>query len=84
MRAMLEAATRIRLKVTGTRGFEFAQSSVGGVPLTEIYPATMQSRIVPGLYLAGEVMEVACPCGGYHLQFMFSTGAIAGMGAGSG
>jgi len=79
MRSMLEAATRIRLKVTGTRGFEFAQSSVGGVPLTEIDPATMESRLVPGLYLAGEVMEVACPCGGYHLQFMFSTGAIAGM-----
>ena len=81
--AVLQAATDIRLKVTGTRGFEFAQSSFGGVPLTEIDPASMASRRVPGLYLAGEVLEVACPCGGYHLQFMFSTGAVAGMATGA-
>ena len=48
----------------------------------EVNPETMESLIVPGLFFAGEVLDVAGPCGGYNLQFAFSTGAIAGMGAG--
>ena len=48
----------------------------------EVNPETMESLIVPGLFFAGEVLDVIGPCGGYNLQFAFSTGAIAGMGAG--
>lgn len=73
----------LRVKVTGVRGFEYCQVSAGGVPLDEVDPQTMQSRIVPGLYLAGEILDVTGPCGGYNLQFAFSSGAAAGRGAAS-
>jgi predicted Rossmann fold flavoprotein len=66
-------------KVTGVRGFEFCQISAGGVPVSEVDPMTMQSRIIPNLALVGETLDVVGPCGGYNLQFAFSSGAIAGM-----
>lgn len=74
--------TGISVAVKGTRGFQFSQLSTGGVPVTEVEPDTMASRQVPGLYLAGEVLDVVGPCGGYNLQFAFSSGALAGMAAG--
>lgn len=73
--------TALPFKVTGVRGFEYCQVSAGGVPVSEVDPATMRSRVVPNLLLAGETLDVVGPCGGYNLQFAFSTGAIAGMGA---
>ena len=81
--AVMKLMTQFRLMVTGTRGFEHCQVSTGGVPLGEVNPQTMGSLIVPGLFFAGEVLDVTGPCGGYNLQFAFSTGAIAGMSAGS-
>ncbi len=69
--------------VTGTRGFAQAQVSSGGVPLGEVDPATMASLRVPGLHLAGEVLDAIGPCGGYNLQLAWATGAIAGEAAGS-
>jgi predicted Rossmann fold flavoprotein len=66
-------------KVTGVRGFEFCQISAGGVPVSEVDPMTMQSRIIPNLALVGETLDVVGPCGGYNLQFAFSSGAVAGM-----
>jgi predicted Rossmann fold flavoprotein len=71
--------TALPLQVTGVRGFEYCQISAGGVPITEVDPATMQSLKVPGLYLIGETLDVVGPCGGYNLQFAFSSGAVAGM-----
>ena len=65
--------------VTGVRGFEYCQVSAGGVPTAEVDPLTMRSLKVPGLSLAGETLDVIGPCGGYNLQFAFSSGAIAGM-----
>jgi len=64
--------------LTGVRGFKYCQVSAGGVPVTEVDPHTMQSRIVPGLFLAGEVLDVVGPCGGFNLQFAFSSGVLAG------
>jgi predicted Rossmann fold flavoprotein len=64
--------------ITGTRGFEFCQVSSGGVPTAEVHPRTMRSNVVAGLSLAGEAIDVIGPCGGYNLQFAFSSGAIAG------
>ncbi len=64
--------------ITGTRGFEYCQVSSGGVPTAEVDPRTMRSHAVPGLWLAGEAIDVIGPCGGYNLQFAFSSGAIAG------
>ena len=71
--------TALPITVTGVRGFEYCQVSAGGVPLSEVDPLTMRSRVVPGLQLAGEILDVTGPCGGYNLHFAFATGAIAGM-----
>lgn len=64
--------------VKGTRGFKDSQLSTGGIPLSEIDVQTMQSKIIPGLALAGEVLEVNGPCGGYNLHWAFISGIIAG------
>ena len=50
----------------------------GGVSLKEINPKTMQSKLVDGLYFCGEVMDLDGPCGGYNLQWSFSSGYLAG------
>jgi predicted flavoprotein YhiN len=73
--------TALPLQVLGVRDFEFCQVSAGGVPVSQVDPATMQSRLVPGLFLCGETLDVVGPCGGYNLQFAFSSGAVAGMAA---
>ena len=54
------------------------------MPVTEVDPETMASRRVPGLHLAGEVLDVIAPCGGYNLQFAWASGALAGAGAAQG
>lgn len=71
----------LALEVRGVRGFEYAQVSTGGIPLCEVAPHSMQSQLQPGLFLAGEVLDVIGPCGGYNLQFAFSSGALAGQAA---
>jgi predicted Rossmann fold flavoprotein len=67
-----------RLKIKGTAGFDKAMVTRGGVSLKEINPQTMESRIVKGLYFAGEVIDVDGPCGGFNLQWAFSSGHLAG------
>lgn len=78
---LLHVASHVVIGVSGTRGFRFCQLSTGGVPVTEVEPRTMASRLVPHLYLAGEVLDVVGPCGGYNLQFALTSGALAGIGA---
>lgn len=62
----------------GVKGWDFAQVTKGGVPENEVERATMQSVFVPGLYLAGEVLDYDGPCGGYNLQHAWETGIRAG------
>ena len=50
----------------------------GGVDLRDINPTTLESKIVGGLHFAGEVLDIDGPCGGYNLQWAFSSGALAG------
>ena len=71
--------TALPFKVTGVRGFEHCQVSAGGVPVSEVDPLNMRSRLTPNLALVGETLDVVGPCGGYNLQFAFSSGAVAGM-----
>lgn len=66
------------LTVTGHDGFKMAMITRGGINLKEINPKTMQSKIINGLYFCGEVMNLDGPCGGYNLQWSFSSGALAG------
>ncbi len=64
--------------ITATRGFKEAMVTAGGVKLSEVNPRTMESRIVPNLFLSGEVLNLTGPSGGYNLQLAFSTGHLAG------
>ncbi|MFA7500858.1 MAG: aminoacetone oxidase family FAD-binding enzyme, partial [Sulfurimonas sp.] len=66
------------LTITGHEGFKMAMITRGGVDLKEINPKTMQSKIINGLYFCGEVMNLDGPCGGYNLQWSFSSGNLAG------
>jgi len=68
----------IPLTVTGTAGFEQAMVTRGGLSLREVAPRTLESRKVPGLHFAGEVLDVDGPCGGYNLQWAFATGHRVG------
>ena len=70
--------------IRGTRGFEKAEVTAGGVQLKEVDPKTMQSKRHPGLYIAGEVLDVDGPIGGYNFQAAFSTGRAAGLHAAAG
>ena len=69
--------------VTATNSFDQAQVCCGGADTREVVPETLESRLVPGLYLAGELLDVDGCCGGYNLQWAWSTGYLAGMDAGS-
>ena len=71
-------AKRFALPITGTCGFDQAQVTAGGVPLTELDPHTMASKKAPGLYLAGEMLNIHGDCGGYNLQWAWSSGFVAG------
>ena len=76
-------AIRTRLKasvvnIAGVRGFQKAEVTAGGVALQEVDPQTMASRVVPHLYLAGEILDVDGPIGGYNFQAAFSTAWLAG------
>ncbi|MCK9174712.1 MAG: NAD(P)/FAD-dependent oxidoreductase [Desulforhopalus sp.] len=70
-----------RLPVVGYGGWAEAIVTSGGVSLKEIDPQTMQSRLVPGLYLVGELLDLAGDTGGFNLQLAFSTGWLAGESA---
>ena len=71
----------VKIPVTGVRGFAQAQVCRGGVSLSEIDPETFESKIAPGLFFAGEILDADGPCGGYNLQWAFSSGYVAGMSA---
>lgn len=75
---VLAAACRLTLTVTGTRDFDYAQVCAGGVDTAEIDARTLESKKVPGLYFAGELLDVDGACGGYNLQWAWSSGYAAG------
>jgi len=66
------------LTINGHDGFKMAMITRGGIPLKEIDPKTMQSKIIEGLHFCGEVMNLDGPCGGYNLQWSFASGYVAG------
>ncbi len=67
-----------RLTITGTRGIEFGEVTAGGVEWDELDAGTMESKLAPGLFFAGEILDLAGRCGGFNLQAAFSTGYLAG------
>jgi predicted Rossmann fold flavoprotein len=75
---LVAAIKRLSLPIHGTLGFEKAEVTSGGVALSEVDPRTLESRIVPGLHFAGEVLDLDGLIGGYNFQAAWSTGWLAG------
>lgn len=75
---IIQTARKYKINITGTRGLEYAQVSAGGACCEEFNPLTMESRIVPGIYATGEVLNIDGDCGGFNLMFAFSSGLVAG------
>jgi predicted Rossmann fold flavoprotein len=80
-RTLVHALTALVLPVGQHRGWNYAEVTAGGVPLSEIDFRTMQSRKVPGLYLAGEVLDCDGRIGGFNFQWAWATGFLAGRAA---
>ena len=83
-RRILRALTACEIPVTRDRGLDYAEVTAGGVPLDEIHLATMESRICPGLYLCGEILDVDGKIGGYNFQWAWASGRLAGISAATG
>lgn len=77
-RRLVEALFEHRLEVIGDRGYTFAEATAGGVPLSEVRLDSMESRIVPGLHLAGEILDVDGRVGGFNFQWAWASGYVAG------
>ena len=81
MAAIIQQLKSCELAVNGTLGFAKAEVTAGGVDLDEVDDQTMASRILDGLFLAGEILDVDGPIGGYNFQAAWSTGRLAGISA---
>lgn len=77
-RRLVGAVKSLRLPVAGTLGFAKAEVTSGGVDLAEVDPSTLESRLAPGLFFAGEVLDLDGLIGGYNFQAAWSTGWLAG------
>jgi hypothetical protein len=75
---LVRSCKRCVIPVSGTLGFKKAEVTAGGISLAEVDSRTMESKLVPGLFLAGEVLDLDGPIGGYNFQAAFSTGWLAG------
>jgi hypothetical protein len=75
---LLRLIQALPISLSGALGFEKAEVTAGGVSLAEVDSRTMQSKLVPGLFFAGEVLDLDGPIGGYNFQAAFSTGHLAG------
>ena len=74
-----ETIKGLKLKITGTASWNNAQVTKGGAVVSEFNPTTMESKSVKGLYACGEVLDIDGDCGGYNLQWAWSSGYIAGV-----
>jgi hypothetical protein len=78
---LVETLARYPLPWTGHEGYKKAEVTGGGVPLGEVDPRTLESRVVPGLHLCGEILDCFGPIGGYNFFWAWATGRAAGLGA---
>jgi len=75
---LLQILTRTPLTISGNEGFKLAMITRGGINLKEINSNSMESKVVSNLYFAGEILDIDGPCGGYNLQWAFSSGYLSG------
>ena len=78
LEALCRRVRDLALPVTGTCGFDQAQVTAGGLRTGEFDPRTMESRLTPGFYACGEVLDVDGDCGGFNLQWAWASGRLAG------
>ncbi len=81
-KGLIDRLVRYPLPWTGDEGYKKAEVTGGGVALSEMYPATLESRRHPGLYFCGEILDAFGPIGGHNFCWAWSTGRSAGLGAG--
>ena len=79
---LISTASAFTVTLTEPLGMDAAQVTAGGIETREFDPATMESKLVPSLYACGEVLDVDGDCGGYNLQWAWSSGRLAGFSAG--
>ena len=80
-KGLAELIMDYRVPITGTKGFEHAQVTAGGVDTEEIHGKTLESKLMKHLYFAGELLDVDGICGGYNLQWAWASGHVAGIHA---
>lgn len=76
---LVEDLKGLAVPLSGTRGYAKAEVTMGGVDTKEVNPQTMESRVAPGLFLAGEILDIDGPIGGFNFQAAFSTGHLAAL-----
>ena len=82
IRAICKLVKAFDIPITEPLGMDAAQVTAGGIVTKDFNPETMESYLVPGLYACGEVLDVDGDCGGYNLQWAWSSGYCAGSYAG--
>ena len=82
LQAVCHAVKAFQIELTETMGMDSAQVTAGGIKTDQFDPHTMESKLVPGLYACGEVLDIDGDCGGYNLQWAWSSGRMAGLSAG--
>ena len=78
LKKLIEAVKTVSFTVTGVKGFAFAQVTAGGVGSDAVNPETLQCKKYPGMFFCGEILDVNGDCGGYNLQWAWSSGFVAG------
>ncbi len=78
LKALANQLKEWTVMITGPNSFEQAQVTAGGIDTSEINPDTLESKLIKGLYFTGELIDIDGTCGGYNLQWAWSTGAVAG------
>jgi predicted flavoprotein YhiN len=82
LEAVCHAVKAFEVPLTEPLGMDCAQVTAGGILTSEFDPETLESRLIPGLYACGEVLDIDGDCGGYNLQWAWSSGRCAGSHAG--
>ena len=81
-KALARSTTRLTLPITGNRGYNYAEVTAGGIPLSEVRLATMESRVCPQLHVCGEICNVDGRIGGFNFQWAWASGYVAGVSVG--
>lgn len=78
---LVDILKKWKFEIIGHNVWQQAQSTAGGIDLNEVYEETLESKKTNGLYLAGEILDIDGDCGGYNLQWAWSSGYVAGYNA---